>query len=164
MAERHLECHRDRLHEVPAPGERVRLTELGTHSRGAVFLDGAPRLTEPLARRVDRVSRALSGFHFGRFDVRSPSAEAFSNGEFKVIELNGITSEATHMYDPRYGLLTAYRVLFEQWRLAFALGAGNIAGGARPASWGEIARLFRQRLARRALAAPPAPAARGGVL
>ncbi len=149
MAERHFERHRDRLGDIPASGERIQLTELGTHSRGAVFLDGSARQTESLALRIDRVGRALTGFHFGRFDVRSSSPEAFSDGEFKVIELNGITSEATHMYDPSYGLLFAYRVLFEQWRLAFALGAANVAAGARPASWAELSRLFRQRMARR---------------
>ncbi|HKP13550.1 MAG TPA: hypothetical protein VJZ91_15625, partial [Blastocatellia bacterium] len=69
------------------------------------------------------------------FDVRLPSVEEFKRGRnFKVIELNGVTSEATHIYDPRNGLLDAYRVLFAQWRLAFEIGAANRERGTMPAS------------------------------
>ena len=40
----------------------------------------------------------------------------------KILELNGVTSEATHIYDPKFSLLDAYRVLFQQWRIAFEIG------------------------------------------
>ena len=46
-----------------------------------------------------------------------------------IVELNGLTSEATHIYDPKNGLLDAYRVLFRQWSLAFEIGAQNRALG-----------------------------------
>ena len=51
-------------------------------------------------------------------------------GRFKVIELNGVSSEATNIYDPRGTLWAAYRTLFRQWRLAFRIGAANRALGA----------------------------------
>ena len=58
--------------------------------------------------------------------------EALERGEgFRVIELNGLTSEATHIYDPRHSLLYAYRVLFRQWSLAFEIARANLAAGAR---------------------------------
>ena len=41
-------------------------------------------------------------------------------------------AEATHIYDPRNGLRAAWGVLFEQWRLAFEIGAANIRRGAAP--------------------------------
>jgi hypothetical protein len=52
----------------------------------------------------------------------------------KIIELNGVTSEATHIYDPKLSLFDAYRVLFQQWRIAFEIGALNRKRGVRPAS------------------------------
>ena len=61
---------------------------------------------------------------------------------FTVIELNGVTSEATHIYDPRIGLLEAYRALFEQWRLAFEIGAENVRRGAETTSIRELVRLL----------------------
>ena len=62
----------------------------------------------------------------GRRELRSGRGR-----NFKVVELNGVTSEATHIYDPANGLLAAYRVLFKQWRLAFEIGALCRARGAR---------------------------------
>jgi membrane protein DedA with SNARE-associated domain len=133
---------RERLHDLPAAGERVQLVELGTHCRGAIFLDGARLKTEALEEAIDRVSRAYEGFYFGRFDIRTPSLDDFQRGEnFKVIELNGVTSEATHIYDPRYSLFAAYRVLFAQWRIAFEIGALNRARGMEPTSARELIRL-----------------------
>ena len=51
---------------------------------------------------------------------------------FQVIELNGVTSEATHIYDPAVSLLDAYRALFTQWRIAFEIGALHRQQGFAP--------------------------------
>jgi membrane protein DedA with SNARE-associated domain len=128
----------DELDRVPAVGERVALSELGTHCRGALFLDGTPLVTPALRAAVERVSRAFAGFYFGRYDVRAPSAEALQRGEFTVIELNGLTSEATSIYDPAHSLWFGWRVLCRQWRIAFAIAAENRARGAVPLTWREI--------------------------
>ena len=87
--------------------------ELGTHCRGAMFLDGRAVLTPALEERFDWIARGFEGFYFGRFDVRAADGiGAFRDGHgFKIIELNGVTSEATHIYHPGTPLLTAYRVL-----------------------------------------------------
>jgi hypothetical protein len=129
-----------RMLDVPASGARVRLVEIGSHCRGAVFLDGSWALSSQLEDAIERVARVYDGFYFGRFDVRAPSAEEFSRGAFKVVELNGVTAEATHIYDPRVRLLEAYRVVFEQWRIAFEIGASNRARGSRVTTLGMLAR------------------------
>jgi hypothetical protein len=127
------------LQEVPATGEKVRLVEVGTHCRGAIFSDGYDLLTPELEERIEALSREFTGFHFGRYDLRAVSETALREGrDFKVIELNGLTSEATHIYDSRTSLLEAYRVLFEQWRLAFEIGAKNRAAGVKPTSLSEL--------------------------
>jgi hypothetical protein len=152
MARFYLKQQGDRLWDVPARGERVQLVELGTHCRGAVFLDGDRIKTAELERAIDEISRGFEGFYFGRFDIRTPSVEQFKEGKnFKVIELNGVTSEATHIYDPRNSLLAAYKVLFEQWRIAFEIGAANRARGVRPTSIRELVRMlieYRQKTGR----------------
>ncbi len=136
--------------DVPVPGERVRLVELGTHCRGAVFLDGARHLTPGLEHAVDAVARTFDGFWFGRFDVRAPSAEALRRGEFTVLELNGVTSEATHIYDPRHSVTYAWRTLVAQWRVAFDIGEANAARGAPVVGpLGLLRRALRFRSARR---------------
>jgi hypothetical protein len=135
---------RARLDEVPQAGERVVLTELGTHCRGAVFLDGADLITPLLSAEVERVSRTYEGFYFGRYDVRTPSAEALMRGEFTLIELNGLTSEATSIYDPRHSVWHGWWVLCRQWRLAFAIGAANRARGAKVWTVTEVWALLRK--------------------
>jgi membrane protein DedA with SNARE-associated domain len=132
-----------RLDDVPGVGERIVLTELGTHCRGAVFLDGGELITPALTAAVERVSRTFDGFYFGRYDVRAESAEAFKRGEFTVIELNGLTSEATSIYDPKHSVWFGWRVLCRQWRLAFEIGAANRARGKRVWSAGEVFALLK---------------------
>ncbi len=133
MAQFFLRLHQERLYDVPAVGERVPLVELGTHCRGAVFVDGMWINGPELERAIDRISKGYEGFYFGRYDVRTRDVEAFRQGQnFKVVELNGVTSEATHIYEPGSSLVDAYRVLARQWRIAFEIGAANRARGHPP--------------------------------
>ncbi len=130
-----------RADDVPAVGEKVRLVGVGTHSRGAIFLDGRALITPELSAAVDRISRRYEGFYFGRYDFCAPSEEHFARGEgLGVIELNGVTSEATNLYDPGHSIFTTYRILFEQWRLAYEIGSKNAAMGAPTASVGQVMR------------------------
>lgn len=140
-----LRQHAGRLDWVPFLGQKVALTLLGTHSRGALFTDGARLITPALETAIDRVSRGYAGFYFGRYDLRATGADALmAGGPFTVLELNGVSSEATSIYDPRHGLIQAYRTLFAQWRLAFEIGRRNRAAGARPAAAPELLRLLQK--------------------
>lgn len=51
------------------------------------------------------------------------------------------------MYDPKYGLLHAYRVLFAQWRLAFEIGKENRRRGAVTLTLRHLIGLWRRRKA-----------------
>jgi hypothetical protein len=134
MARFHLARQQARLAKVPRAGEVFSLGDCGSHCRGALFLDGARLRTPALEAAFDAIAGRYQGFYFGRFDVRAPSAEAFARGELTIIELNGVTSEATHIYDPAVGVTAAYRALFEQWSLAFEIGAENARRGAHVTS------------------------------
>lgn len=129
------------VERVPVDGEAVQLVEVGSHSRGAVFLDATHLRTEALEQRIDEISKTHPGFYFGRYDVRTPSVEAFQRGELTVIELNGVSSEPTHIYDPSVSLWSAYRALFQHWSEAFRIGAENRASGARPTPLLELLRI-----------------------
>jgi hypothetical protein len=135
--------------EVPAQGERIALAELGSHCRGAIFLDGARLKTEALRAAVDAMAQSHSGFYFGRFDVRSSSIPDLQAGRFKVLELNGVSAEATHIYDPAMSLLDAYRTLFRQWSIAFEIGAINRAAGFAPMPLNAFLRLVHRCVTRR---------------
>lgn len=131
--------------EVPGEGEKIRLVDVGSHCRGAVFLNGAHLETDALRSAIDAAARMHGGFFFGRFDVRSPSTGDLQAGRFDILELNGVSAEATHIYDPSVSLIEAYRVLFRQWRIAFEIGAVNRAAGYKPMALMAFRRLLRTR-------------------
>jgi hypothetical protein len=145
LSDFYLRKNAERAEETPAAGEQVQLVELGTHCRGAIFLDGGQNVTPALEKTVDRMARTFDGFYFGRFDVRVSSVEDLREGRnLRIIEVNGVTSEATHIYDPKLSLWQAYSILLEQWRVAFEIGARNRARGTRPAGMFELLRSMRE--------------------
>jgi hypothetical protein len=124
---------------IVAEGKRVKLVEAGNHCQGAIFLDGVRLHSEELERQIDQISQAVSGFFVGRYDVRYTCEEALRAGrEFQIIELNGISSEATSVYDPANSLFRAYRTLFRQWEIIFAIAAENRKLGLPPTTLREI--------------------------
>jgi len=127
MARYLLELHKDKLDLVLAENEKFTTVEIGSHCRGSLFLDGNQYGSEALREIISKLSDSVEGFHFGRYDIRVPSINDLSNGEnIQVLELNGVTSESTHIYDPEHSVFYAYKSLFKQWFLAFKVGQQNI--------------------------------------
>jgi hypothetical protein len=139
MAQFYCDQQGERLYDVPKTGEQIQLVEIGAHSKGTIFLDGTRYKTDALEAAMDRICQSFDGFYFGRFDIRVPSLAALQQGrDLKIIELNGVTSEATSIYDPKNSLFAAYRVLFAQWRIAFEIGRQNKTRGANATSPREL--------------------------
>ena len=134
--------HAARREWIPAAGDIVPLVQAGNHAQGTQFFDGSPLATPALEASIDAIAQAVDGFYFGRFDVRYADARELMAGRgFAIVELNGVTSEATHIYDPSATLTSAWRTLMRQWSLAFAIGAANRARGHRPATLRRLAQL-----------------------
>lgn len=146
LAEKYFEENRSNLGRVPEPGEIVPIIRIGTHSRGAIFVDGGHLLTPAVSESIDWICRSIDGFDFGRFDIRFWSLADFQAGRnFRIIELNGVTSESTNIYDPRYSLIDAYRILFRQWRLAFEIGDANKKRGVHQTPLADLLKLILTR-------------------
>ena len=135
----------ERRTEVPPAGAVVRLVEAGNHAQGCIFRDGGHLWSEELEARIDGISRGIDGFFIGRYDIRYGGDEDLRAGRsFQIIELNGAASEATSIYDSRNSLLAAYRTLFRQWELVFAIGAANRRLGCLPTPAGLLWRKWRE--------------------
>lgn len=133
MAGLYLDRHQSRLHEIPLAGAVESLGDLGNHCQGALFLDGAELNSPALEAAIDQLSQGYQGFFFGRYDLRVPTeADLLAGRNLTVLELNGASSEATHIYDPKHGLFAAWRTLGEQWRILFAIADQNRRAGTRP--------------------------------
>jgi hypothetical protein len=143
-----------RLADVPAQGEPVQLVFVGNHCKGSIFEDGSDLITPALTEAVDRLAKSLPEFHFGRIDVRFASLPLLRRGEgFSVIEINGVGSEATHIWDPRTRLLDAWRAQFFHYGAAFRIGAANRRRGFAPCSVRSMYRNWMNQ--RRLMAAYP---------
>src|SRR6516162_7965042 len=77
--------------------------------------------------------------------LRSASVDAFQQGRFKVLELNGAGSEPTHVYDPSISIWRTYRILANHWKEMFEIGAANRRRGVEPASLCELWRTYKNR-------------------
>jgi hypothetical protein len=140
----YLPRHAGRQNQVLAPGQPYRIAFAGSHSRGTIFRDGNRYVTEPMRHAFDCIAKDIDGFHFGRFDVRFSSIEELQQGRnFIILECNGAGAEATHIWDRKTSLRTAYRVLMDQYKTLWEIGAENVRRGARPARLIDLFRAWR---------------------
>jgi hypothetical protein len=90
-------------------GTRILLEPIGNHNRGTKFIDSTHLKTDQLKKTLHEIAQNIDGFYYGRFDVKSTSIEALQKGEMVILEINGANSEPTHIYDPSYNLIQAYK-------------------------------------------------------
>jgi hypothetical protein len=126
---------------VPSAGERVRLATIGSTRVGGLYRDGSACITPALSARVDAIARDMAQFHFGRFDVRFADLDALRAGQVRIMEVNGAGSEAIEAWDPAFGLLRAFRIIFAKQRTLFRIAAANRRRGHRPIGLWRLARL-----------------------
>ncbi|MBP2228595.1 hypothetical protein J2847_001886 [Azospirillum agricola] len=147
-ADLHHEALAGRLDEVPAEGEVVRLSLVGSSRVGGLYKDARAHVTATLVARFDEIADSMPNFHFGRFDVRFASVERLELGEdIQIIEVNGAGAEAIHMWDPDFRLTDAYAALFHQQALMFEVAAANRARGFAPLTALELVRFQRRQQA-----------------
>lgn len=143
LAKKYFDQNENRMEWIPQKNEKVKLINIGTHSRGAIFMEGDWLKTFELEKAIDKICQGFEGFYFGRFDIRTPNFEGLKCGRnFKIIELNGVTSESTNIYDKRYSLFDAYKILFKQWKIAFEIGEENFQRGVKTTSVMNLIRLL----------------------
>ncbi len=154
LAQTYRQLSNRSVDSIPAIGEQVRLVEIGSHCRGAIFLDATHLNTPSLEESIESLSQAHPGFYMGRYDLRTPSLTDLQSGNLKIIELNGVSAEATHIYDPSVNIMEAYRVMCAQWRIAFKIGAINRTQGVEPMSIFALLQLLHTRKAATGRARP----------
>jgi hypothetical protein len=141
----YLKRHLQRLDEVPAAGQAVRLAFAGSHSRGAIFRNGTSLVTPQMEAAFEAIATRLPEFHFGRFDVRFADFAKVQQGEdFTIVEINGAGAESTHIWDRNTGLLQAWRDLMRQYRWLFEIGAANRKRGFRVMPWAQFLRDYKR--------------------
>lgn len=137
----HHEFNHDRS-RVPAVGEVVRLSTIGSTRVGGLYRNGADSITPALTAAVDAIAQDMTNFNFGRFDVRFDTLEALAAGQgFTIMEVNGAGSEAIQAWDPDISLWAGLQMIFAKQALLFSIGHAQRAQGVCPISIWELNRL-----------------------
>lgn len=114
-------------------GESMLLEEIGNHNRGTYFYDDSDIISEKLEKTLDEIVQPIPGFYYGRLDVKAESIATLQNGEFQILEINGVNSEPTHIYDKNTHILDAYREVFRHLKVQYQIVRQNMQNGHRPA-------------------------------
>lgn len=92
--------HQEAMNTLLKEGEEKVLSVIGNHSKGTQFLNGNHLISTELSKTIDAVNKNIDGWFYGRLDIKYDTFEKLQEGnDFKILEINGIISEPTHIYD-----------------------------------------------------------------
>lgn len=122
--------YKDQINSVLRNKYELLLEPIGNHCKGTMFLDRTSLATTALLQTFDHIAEGYEGFYFGRFDLKVKSLDSFSMGkDIKIMELNGVTSEPAHVYDPNYKLWKAYRDIAKNMDICARIARQNHKNG-----------------------------------
>lgn len=132
------------LDSIPAAGEKIPLSIVGNHNKGTQFFNGNALVNERMQQCFDQITQQIDGFFYGRFDLKCQNLEALESGEgLRIIEINGVCSEPTHIYDPQRGSYwSALRAIGKHWLIIFRIALANHDRGTSYLSHRITARAF----------------------
>lgn len=138
--------HAEQLEQIPAKGMHVPLGIIGNHSKGTLFINANEYIDEELVSTFDRITAAIPGVYYGRYDIKCPSFEDLKAGRnISIIEINGICSEPTHIYDPeRMSYFRALKDIVQHWQIIYRISQVNRKRGVPYVPFKELVRRFAQ--------------------
>ena len=119
----------EQLDKVPAIGEVVLAGNIGNWNYGATFIEQPQLNTPEVQNQITKIMSEIKIFNFARIDFKCDHYMDLMHGEIKILEINGVKGEPVQIYDGRYTLLKAYKIIFKQWRVVRQLSLLNIRNG-----------------------------------
>jgi regulator of replication initiation timing len=127
------------IKEVLKNGEKRLLEPIGNHCRGTKFVNANHLINSQLDTIFTEASKNFDGFFYGRFDMKVKSIEDLYEGKnIRIMELNGVSSDPGHIYDPNYHLWQAYRDLKWHWKRVADISIQNQKRGFKPLPFSEV--------------------------
>lgn len=127
------------IHDNLPENEKLLLEPIGNHCRGTKFVNANHLINGKLDEVFSRIAESFEGFYYGRFDMKVASIEDLYRGEnIKIMELNGVSSDPGHIYDPNYQLWKAYRDLRWHWKRGAEISIHNQKRGFQPLPFSEV--------------------------
>lgn len=121
------ELNKDKLNSIPPNNEEMILNIIGNHSKGTQFINGNHLINKELTAFFDNLSNSIQGWYYGRVDIKYNNFDELIKDEnLKIIEINGIISEPTHIYDASKGTyFKALKSIKDHWKIVYLIGVQN---------------------------------------
>ncbi len=112
--------------QIPEKDQPFKLSSIGNHSKGTRFINGNHLINDKIERAMDTLNHQVKGWYYGRLDVKYHSLEELFEGKFKVLELNGILAEPTHIYDStQMNYWQALKTIRTHWKQLYKIARYN---------------------------------------
>lgn len=121
------EINKNRLDVIPKLNEEIVLNTIGNHSKGTQFINGNHLINSDLLHLLDNLNTEIDGWYYGRIDIKYRNFEELLKSEnLKIIEVNGVISEPTHIYDVETGsYFKALKSIKSHWKVIYTIGEKN---------------------------------------
>ncbi|MFQ6372393.1 D-alanine--D-alanine ligase [Shewanella sp. YIC-542] len=141
----YLPRHSNCLDYVVPDKHEFQLAFAGSHSRGAIFRNGNQFVTQALEKKLDKILEDFEGFNYGRIDIKFQDIQTLMKGEFfNILEINGASSEAGHIWDSDTSIRDIFKTLLKQYRILYQIGAKQKKQGHKTPTFGALLQAWRE--------------------
>ncbi len=114
------------LDKIIEKGEKIQLSDIGNHCKGTQFINGNHLISKKLEETITILNKQIDGWFYGRIDIKYNDFEDLEKGNFKILELNGILAEPTHIYDAsKTNYLQALKEMRVHWKQLYKIARIN---------------------------------------
>ena len=114
------------LDKIIEKGEKIQLSDIGNHCKGTQFINGNHLISKKLEETITTLNKQIDGWFYGRIDIKYNDFEDLEKGNFKILELNGILAEPTHIYDAsKTNYLQALKEMRVHWKQLYKIARIN---------------------------------------
>lgn len=121
------EIHKENLNNILEKGKTIQLSNIGNHCKGTAFKNGNHLISKKLQDTFDNLSKNIDGWYYGRLDIKYNSFKELEKGKnFKILEINGIIAEPTHIYDTKNNsYVSSLKTIRLHWKYLFEVAITN---------------------------------------
>lgn len=121
--------HQENMQSIPKENSKITLTVIGNHSKGTQFINGNHLISDKLEYTFDKINKQIEGWFYGRLDIKYNTFEELLQGKnLKILEINGILAEPTHIYDASIAnasYFNALKAIKENWTIITQIAKQN---------------------------------------
>ena len=140
--EKLISSHSQRYLDAVLPKDKSeQVVKAASISLGTQLVDLNARVSRKLEKTCGSLLDDFSGFNVGRFDLKADSIADIENGNFKVIELNGLGGAPMHVYTD-LSLQQKYQILEDHFSAALEIADIEISNGVKPLGLLRILQYF----------------------